>query len=129
MQFSTLNYYVFHYRNYTFFDLCTYGFIRTGIPDFDRVINGLHTCAIFTTLDCYWEGSIIQNPPDSVVVESPSYCQPEMPQYLNWSNFNYTQFVQCLATHPVESMYNPQVVAVCGYLNNQRCYLVDNIPR
>ena len=84
------------------------------------MINGLHTCAIFTTLDCYWEGSIIQNPPDTVIVESPSYCQPEMPQYLNWSNFDYAQFIECLETHEDESMYNEQVISVCVYVG---CYL------
>ena len=106
----------YHYRNYTYRDLCAYGIIPTEIPDFNRVINGLRVCAIFTTLDCYWEGSIIQNPPNSVLVESPPYCQPEMPQYLNWSNFDYAKFVECLANHSNESGYNQdtaRAIIVC----------------
>jgi len=81
------------------------------MPDFDRILNALHSCAVFSVLECYWEGSILQNPPESVVVPRPSYC-PEMPENLTWSNFNYTQFVECLENNPTESNYSEAVIQV-----------------
>ena len=81
------------------------------MPDFNRILNALRSCAVFSILECYWEGSILQNPPESVVVPRPSYC-PEMPENLTWSNFNYTQFVECLENNPIESNYSEAVIQV-----------------
>jgi len=81
------------------------------MPDFDRIMNTLHTCAVFSPLECYWEGSILQNLPESIVVERPSYC-PDMPESLTWSNFNYTQFIECLRNNPSDSNYNPVFLQV-----------------
>jgi len=81
------------------------------MPDFDRIMKDLHTCVVFSVLECYWEGSILQNPPESVVVERPTYC-PEMPENLTWSNFNYTQFIECLRNNPIESNYNEAYLQV-----------------
>ncbi|XP_065907538.1 protein patched homolog 1-like isoform X2 [Dysidea avara] len=118
---------------YTFRDLCAYvPYPPTGMPDFDRILNELHTCGMFTIVDCYWEGSLLQNPPESVVVPRPTYC-PEMPENLTWSNFNYTQLTECMRNNPNESNYNPQVIqgflglGIDGYVGRD-CFYSQGCP-
>lgn len=80
-------------RTYTLKDICYKNdFGSTTVDVLDRIFEHLNPCIIVTPLDCFWEGSLLHNPPEPVA--PPELC-PNIPN-ITWSNLNVTDLVTCL---------------------------------
>ena len=113
----------FNYRIITFRDLCAAGrLVVPGVPELQRIANDAVPCLILTPIDCYWEGSILQEPDKDVapvdtsdcLANSPSgYDSDGEPNDVTWGNLNANTLIQCLMANVTESNLTPFVAAVC----------------
>ena len=109
-----------HYcRNITFRDLCTAGRLPVPqTPELDRVLDSLLPCVIITPLDCYWEGSILQEPDYYIAPVNVSACVTNNPnrndsQGITWGNVDFAIMYECLLAGSAESGFTVYLNAVC----------------
>lgn len=62
-----------------------------------------------TPLDCFWEGSLLHDPPKPVA--APEYC-PNVPN-ITWSNLNVTKLQTCMRNNDFQ--FNSLVEEVINY--------------
>lgn len=101
-----------------FRDLCVAGRLTTGVEELDRVAGEAVPCLFLTPLDCYWEGSILQEPDDIVTEVDTSGClppnSPSNDENVTWGNIDFEQLRMCLQNSP-ESGYTGFIDGVCKY--------------
>ena len=108
----------FDHRNITFRDLCAAGRLTVpGVQELQRIADGAIPCLILTPIDCFWEGSILQEPDTPVAPVNISTCQSPspsgldengMPANVTWGNLNFPVLTDCLTAYP-PSGYTPFV--------------------
>lgn len=91
------------------------------VPELNRVAGSAIPCLLLTPVDCYWEGSILQEPDFDVLPVNTRTCTANSPSGTNddgtapanvtWGNLNAPVLRQCL-TFP-ESGFTPFVNEVC----------------
>ena len=97
-----------------------------SVPELQRIADGAVPCLLLTPIDCFWEGSILQEPDDHVPpVNTPTCRNPfpspsgldenGMPANITWGNINFTILTECLLQFPL-SGYTPFVDLVRIYL-------------
>ena len=74
-------------------------------PELNRVAAELLPCALITPLDCYWEGSILQEPDDFVEPVNASDCLVNSPHGndtdgITWGNIDFNILGECLLASP-----------------------------
>ena len=91
-----------------------------SVPELNRIAGSAVPCLLLTPIDCYWEGSILQEPDFDVapvntntcITHSPSgYNNDDTPADVTWGNLNAPVLRQCLTF--TESGFTPFVNAVC----------------
>ena len=92
-----------------------------GVPELQRIAFGAVPCLIITPIDCFWEGSILQEPDAPVPPVNTSACQDPspsgfdeygMPANVTWGNLDFPILRQCLSRGLLEmptSGYTPFV--------------------
>ena len=116
---------LFNYRNITFRDLCAAGRLNVPtVPELQRIAEGAVPCVILTPIDCYWEGSLLQEPDEVVdpvdvsacMLDSPSGLDADgEPNNITWGNLNFTTLRDCLGVDPRETNYTAFVDYVCKF--------------
>ena len=120
------------HRTIQFRDVCAAGRLNLPfVPELKRVAAALPPCLFLTPIDCYWEGSILQDLHPPVPPVNTSVCKGENnPSGVNstnvkWRNLNVSLLLECLKKSP-ESGYSPFVDQVCfqhNYLILCLCHL------
>ena len=98
--------------------MCAAG--RLGItrsPELNRVAAEAIPCVLITPLDCYWEGSILQEPDDFVEPVNASNCLVNSPHGndtngITWGNIDFNILRECLL-NSTESGFTVFLSAVC----------------
>ena len=86
-------------------------------PELNRVAAQAVPCVIITPLDCYWEGSILQEPDNFVPPVNTSACLQNSPhdddsKGITWGNIDFDTLRECLLQSP-ESGFTVFLNAVC----------------
>lgn len=128
-------YYLFHHRTIIFRDLCGAGrLVVPSVPELQRVAFGVIPCLILTPVNCFWEGSILQEPDSDVspvniaacLRNSPSgYNKDGTPAKVTWGNLRIDVLRKCLSENVTESRYTPFVDKVTMCL--VYWYIINNI--
>lgn len=90
-----------------FRDLCALGRLNVPtVPELNRVAAEAAPCVLLTPLDCYWEGSLLQEPDEPVLPVNTSNCSmnspsgyvndSDIPANITWGNVNFVILRQCL---------------------------------
>ena len=96
-----------------------------SVMELQRIANDSVPCLLLTPIDCFWEGSILQEPDVSVRPVNISTCQNPspsgvddngMPADITWGNINFTILTECLLAAFPLSRYTPFVDLVRIYL-------------
>ena len=106
---------VFHFfnRTFAFHDICAIARLSLPqVPELNRVAAGLAPCLFITPLDCYWEGSFLQEPDSPVVpVDIPTCERLAGGQNLTWGNLIIDHLRACLFAG-VPEQYTPFIDGV-----------------
>ena len=94
-----------------------------SVMELQRIADNAIPCLLLTPIDCFWEGSILQEPDEPVPPvniptcqnPSPSGVDDGMPADITWGNINFTILTECLLAFP-PSGYTPFVDLVRIYL-------------
>lgn len=112
------------HRTIIFRNLCGAGrLVVPSVPELQRVAFGAIPCLILTPIDCFWEGSILQEPDADVTPvntaaclrDSPSgyYDDGVTPANVTWGNLQMDVLRSCLSENVAESHYTPFIDKVC----------------
>ena len=83
-------------RSYKLDDLCVKNaFPSTLIPALDALLTGLNPCTVLTPLDCFWEGSFIHEPANTLTFQKKE-CNLDWSHNVSWSNVNISEVMNCL---------------------------------
>lgn len=94
-----------------------------SVGELQRIADNAVPCLLLTPIDCFWEGSILQEPDEPVSPVTTRTCQEPSPsddvngtaQNITWGNINFTTLTNCLSQYP-PSNYTPFVNLVRIYL-------------
>lgn len=99
------------------------------VPELQRIAFGAIPCLLLTPIDCFWEGSILQEPDTPVPPVAISTCRPPypspsgvnnetgLPENVTWGNLDFDVLTECLSdpTAMPPSGYTPFVDLVRIY--------------
>jgi len=90
------------YRSILFRDVCAAGRLNIPtVPELNRVAAEAIPCVLLTPLDCYWEGSYLQQPDDFVEPVNLTACMVNSPhgnsrEGITWGNIDFDILQTCL---------------------------------
>ena len=107
-----------YYRTIPFRQLCAAGRLNIpSVPELNRIAAEAIPCVLITPLDCYWEGSILQEPDDDIAPVDTSSCMQNSPtgddSNVTWGNIDFDILRQCLGANQSESGFSIFLDAVC----------------
>ena len=100
-------------------DLCAAGRLNIpSVPELNRVAAEAAPCVLITPLDCYWEGSYLQQPDDFIEPVNLPACLVNSPhgnssEGITWGNIDFEILRKCLLQEQEESGLTPFINAVC----------------
>ena len=106
-------------RNITFRDLCAAGRLEIPqIPELTRIALAAVPCVLLSPLDCYWEGSILQEPDAFVAPVNIPSCLQNSPHGndsigVTWGNLDFGVLQECLLDNASISGITPFLDLVC----------------